>query len=162
MAEDDCEGQTQNVYAILAYIGGFILALGPAYQFYKMYTKKHTSGVSIKFTINQLVGLTLVIAFSIRYRLYPILVGEVIEFINFILMGIYKIYLEKKIFKYHWGKPKVNELELDYTSAVLNDDKLVIQISPDSMDEMMIKYNESQNFDNVSQFILEKVVVEEP
>lgn len=143
----ECGGSETDVYAILAYIGGFMLAVGPAWQTFKMWKKKHTKDVSMKWSINYVVGLTLTTIFSAVNGLWPILIGEALELANmFVLIG-YKINMEKQFLRFKWGddKPEIVEIKAKDFKEVATKNEIVLSIEHEELDDILEQSNDDDN-----------------
>jgi uncharacterized protein with PQ loop repeat len=154
--EDNCDSVNEDVFAILAYIGSLMMGFGLIYQNYKMWRHKQTRAISMKWSINYIIGLTLANIYTIINSIIPILVGGIIEQIGlFILIG-YKIYIEKKFFCINWSDPPaiievdINDFKqiTDYNSITLclNHDKLdnISELSNSDDDIFCIKFTRQQ------------------
>lgn len=138
MAED-CGTNNNDVLGILAYIGSFMLAIGPLYQAYKMYSRKQTKDVSMKWTINYLIGLFLVTIFSIENKIWPIVAGQIIEFINMTVVLLYKIYREKKFLCIDSSKPEVLEINTEEFKHLVVPGKIAIYMTHEELEDIMKK-----------------------
>lgn len=132
-----CDDNT-DIFTVFGYIGGFMLALGPAYQTYKMYKKKRTKDVSMKWSINYVIGMTFTNTFTIKRMILPILIGGLIELTNMLIMIGYKIYTEKKFLRFRFAKKDIKIINMKDTSykEVYSTDKVTISIRHDDLDDI--------------------------
>lgn len=141
-----CETNNNDVYAILAYIGGGMLAIGPLYQTYKMYKKKQTKDVSMKWSINYIVGLILVSLFAVENQILPVLIGEALELLNMCILTIYKIYLEKKFFCFGCKpEPEVHEISLNEFKRTIVSDSVTLSLTNEDLDDILEKSNDEDD-----------------
>jgi uncharacterized protein with PQ loop repeat len=146
-------GDTSNIdiYAIMAYIGSTMLAIGPLYQTYKMYKKKHTKDVSMKWNINYVIGLTLVSIFSLVNSIWPIFISGIVELINMLILIGYKIYIEQKIFCIDWGgKLEVHQINLNEFNMEVTSTGITLSTTHEKLEDTMDE--KSNDDDNVFQF----------
>jgi hypothetical protein len=138
----DCGSNNEDGVAILAYIGSSMLAFGLIYQNYKMWHKKQTRAISMKWSLNYVVGLSLSNTFTAVNGIIPILVGGLIEQLGlFILVG-YKIYLEKKFFCINWGKaPEIIEVGIDDFKQVADHNTITLSLNHDKLDDISEQSN---------------------
>ena len=143
----ECGGSETDVYAYLAYVGGFMLAVGPAWQTFKMWKKKHTKDISMKWSINYVIGLTLTTIFSAVNGLWPILIGEVLELINMLILITYKINIEKQFLRFKWGndKPEVVEITTKDFKEVATKNEIVLSIEHEDLHDILEKSNDDDN-----------------
>lgn len=143
----DCGSDGADVFAILAYVGGALLAIGPMLQTYKMMKKKQTKDVSMKWSLNHITGLSLTMSFGIANGLWPIVAGEIVEMTTMIILTIYKIYMEKKFLRFRFGKEVIEVLEIspDEFKKVTTKDHITLSIEHEDLDDIMEKSNDDDN-----------------
>lgn len=143
---EECGADNTDIYAICAYIGGGMLAIGPLYQTYKMYQKKQTRDVSLKWSINYITGLILVSLFSLVNNIWPILIGEAIELFNMLMLTIYKVYIEKKFLCIDFGgRPIVHEISLNEFKKAIVSDSITLSLTNEELDDILDKSNDEDD-----------------
>lgn len=134
---NDCGSNNEDSIAILAYIGSSMLAFGLMYQNYKMWSKKQTRAISMKWSINYIIGLTLSNIFTAVNGIIPILVGGLIEQFGLLILVGYKIYIEQKIFCINWGEPPaVIEVGIDDFKQVSDHETITLSLDHDKLDDI--------------------------
>jgi uncharacterized protein with PQ loop repeat len=136
-----------DVYAVLAYVGSFMLAMGPMYQTYKMQKNKHTKDISMKWSLNYLVALIFTILFSSANEIWPILFGAIIEFINMLILVGYKVYVEKKFLRFKFGKKHVEIVEItkDAFKMIATANNITMSTEHENIDDFIQKSNNNDN-----------------
>jgi hypothetical protein len=133
----DCGSDNEDGIAILAYIGSSMLAFGLIYQNYKMWRKKHTRAISMKWSLNYVVGLAFSNTFTAINGIIPILVGGLIEQFGLIILIGYKIYLEKKFFCINWGKASdIIEVSLNDFKQVADHNTITLSLDHEKLDDI--------------------------
>jgi uncharacterized protein with PQ loop repeat len=136
-----------DVYAVLAYVGSFMLAMGPTYQTYKMQKNKHTKDISMKWSLNYLIALIFTILFSAANAIWPILFGSIIEFINMLILVGYKVYIEKKFLRFKFGKKHIEVVEINKEDfkVVATQNNVTISMEHENIDDFIQKSNNDCN-----------------
>jgi uncharacterized protein with PQ loop repeat len=147
MTGGDCGSDEVGVLSILAYIGGGLLAMGPMLQTYKMFKKKHTKDISMKWSLNHMTGLSLVLTYGIGNQLWPIVAGEIVEMINMLILTFYKIYVEKKFLRFKCVKdePEILEIQPEEFKRVTTKEHITLSIEHEDLDDIMEKSNDDDN-----------------
>ena len=140
-----CEAENTDAYGIAAYIGSAMLAIGPLYQAYKMYQKKQTKDVSMKWTLNYLVGLFLVTLFSIVNNIWSISAGQIVEFISMTIVLVYKVYRERKFLCIDRGKPEVHEIHAEEFKQLVIPGRIAIYMTHEELDDIINKSNDDED-----------------
>lgn len=79
----------------LAYVGGFVLAVQQIPQIYRVWTRRSASDLSFVFVSLNVIGLCLMLSYTLLTRDYPIAIPVGVSLCLSCVLGISKVYIDR-------------------------------------------------------------------